>query len=82
MDPVRLMLHWRPLSQRHHRQFQSQQKLIIERRSKILMIELRKSTIALMRRKASLTKFLKRNINTDLDKTKLRETMRLQPRRV
>jgi hypothetical protein len=45
------------------------------------MIELRKSTIALMRRKASLTKFSKRNINTDLDKTKLREMMRLQPRR-
>lgn len=80
MDLVRLMLHWRPLSQRHHQQFQSQQKLIIERKSKILMIELRKLTIALMRRKASLMRFLKRNINTDLDKTKPRETMRLQSR--
>lgn len=67
-DPVRLMLHWRLLSQRHLQQSQSQQKPIIERKSKILMTELRKLTIALTRRKVSLMRFLKRNINIDQDK--------------
>lgn len=77
-DLVRHSSPWILLSQRHLQLFQSQLKLIIGRKSKILMIELRKSTIALMRRKVNLMRFLKRNISTGLVKTKLREKRRHQ----
>lgn len=78
VDLVRHLSPWTQPSQRCLQQFQSQLKLTIERQSKILMIELRKLTIALMRRKVNLMKFLKRNINIDPAKIKPKETKRFQ----
>lgn len=68
VDPVRPSSPWKQRFQRLVLQFQSQQKLTIGRKSKILMIELRKLTKTLMAKKLNLTRFLKRNINIDQDK--------------
>jgi hypothetical protein len=80
VDPVRPSSPWKQRFQKLVQQFQSQQKLTIGRKSKILMIELRKLTKTLMAKKLNLTRFLKRNINIDQDKMtkQLKEKMMLQ----
>lgn len=75
VDLARPMSPWILSFQRHLQQFQSQLRLNIERKSKILMTESKKLMTALMKRKISLMRFLKRNINIDLVTTKLRATM-------